>query len=222
MSGMNIMSRQSAAFVYWATIVFRFNQDHLKHIEQLARNMGCDGLQLTLSTKFGSKYGERYKGDHDDLEPRPEWISKSHRYERRLINLSGREQLNSAFMAETQRRFELVKQQRNVFITPLCEIGNRAIYVSADGLLHPCSWTSYTYRQMGNERKIINFKDNFQNSFSDKINLHRRSLEEVLDDDVWQHLFNNFDNEKKAWVECEQKCHKSLVDQDYAVDYLTN
>lgn len=222
MSGMNIMCQHSKAFVYWATIVFQFNQDHLANIEQQAKSIGCDGLQLTLSTKFGSKYGERYNGDHDELEPRAEWISKSHRYERRLINLSGRQQLNQQFMAETQQRFEQVKNKHNTFITPLCEIGNRAIYVSADGLLHPCSWTSYTYREMGNDRKTIHFKDNFQNKFKDSINLHHRSLEDVLNDDAWSYLFNSFDDQRCAWVECEQKCHKSLVDQDYAVDYLTN
>ena len=69
MQGMSIMCN-SPAFVYWATIMFSFNQDHIDKIKNQAIAIGCDGLQLTYSTKFGSKYGEAYGGQTDPLEPR--------------------------------------------------------------------------------------------------------------------------------------------------------
>lgn len=221
-TGMRIMCQESTAFVNWATIVFAFNQDHLDRIKQQAAEIGCDGVQLTYSTKFGSKYGEAYGGSADPLEPREEFISPTHRYERYFYNLSGRDQQNQAYMNTNRKMFEIVKAQHNKFITPMCSIGNRGIYVSADGVLHPCSWVSFPYVSMSTERKTINFKDSFHQVNRDKLNLHTRSLEEILADPLWAALFGSFDDPEKAWVECEQKCSCRLVDAEYAIGYLTN
>ena len=222
MTGLRIMCQESTAFVYWATIVFAFNQDYLDQIEQQARDIGCDGLQLTYSTKFGSKYGEAYGGAQDSIEPRPEFISKTHRYERYFRNISGREQLNQDYLAHNLQRYHTVKQEHNTVITPMCSIGNRGLYVSADGVLHPCSWVSFPYVSMSTNRKTINFKDSFHQIHRDRLNLKTRSLDDVLTDPIWNSLFNSFDNIEKSWVECEQKCNCQLVDKEYAVGWLTN
>lgn len=222
MTGMRIMCQNSPAFVYWATIVFAFNQDHLDQIEQQAREIGCDGLQLTYSTKFGSKYGEAYGGAQDPMEPRPEFISKTHRYERYFRNISGREQHNQDYLEHNLQRYQAVKQEHNTFITPMCSVGNRGLYVSADGVLHPCSWVSFPYVSMSTGRKTIHFKDSFHQVYREQLNLNTRSLDEVLNDPVWNSLAGSFDNPDKAWVECEQKCNCNLVDKEYAVGWLTN
>jgi MoaA/NifB/PqqE/SkfB family radical SAM enzyme len=222
MDGIKIMCNHSNAFVNWATIVFKFNQEHLEQIKQQAAELGCDGLQLTYSTKFGSKYGKAYGGLSDPLEPREEFISKTHRYERYFTNLSGREQLNQDYMDANQQQFEKISAEYNKFITPMCAIGNRGIYVSADGIIHPCSWVSYPYESLHTDRKTIQFKDSFHQSNRDGLNLHTRALDEILNDKVWEKLYNSFDSPGKAWVECEQKCHCTLVDQQYAVGWLTN
>ena len=222
MTGMKIMADHSTAFVYWAAIVFKFNQDHLSTIQHLASQQGCDGLQLTYSTKFGSKYGEAYGGATDDLEPRAEFVSDTHRYQRHFVPLTYREQHNQHYLETNQRMFEQVRQRHDKFITPMCQIGNRGLYVSADGVLHPCSWVSFPYTAMSTQRKTIWFQDSFHQKFRNRVNLSTRNLWEVLDDDVWEHLFHSFDMAEKAWVECEQKCHHDLVDQTYAVGYLTN
>lgn len=222
MTGMRIMSQESQAFVYWATIVFSFNQDHLDRIKQQAKDIGCDGVQLTYSTKFGSKYGEAYGGAQDPLEPREEFISSTHRYERYFTKLSDREQQYHEYIDHNQQRFIEIKQEYNKFITPMCTIGNRGLYVSADGVLHPCSWVSFPYVSMSTERKTINFKDSFHQVYRDKLNLKNRDLEDVLNDSIWSKLFDSFDDPARAWVECEQKCNCQLVDEKYAVGYLTN
>jgi len=222
MDGMRIMCNQSNAFVNWATIVFKFNQDYLDQIKQQASDLGCDGLQLTYSTKFGSKYGQAYGGLSDPLEPREEFISKTHRYERYFTNLSGREPLTQDYMDATQQQFDKISAEYNKFITPMCAIGNRGIYVSADGILHPCSWVSYPYKSLHTDRKTIQFKDSFHQTNRDKLNLYTRTLDEILNDKVWEKLYNSFNSTDKAWVECEQKCHCSLVNQEYAVGWLTN
>jgi MoaA/NifB/PqqE/SkfB family radical SAM enzyme len=221
-AGMKIMCRESSAFVYWATIVFAFNQDYLNQIEQQARDIGCDGLQLTYSTKFGSKYGEAYGGTKDSLEPRSEFISSTHRYERHFRNISGREQLNTEYLSHNQQRFEQIKQEHNTIITPMCSIGNRGLYVSADGVLHPCSWVSFPYISMSTDRKTIHFKDSFHQVHREQLNLKTQSLTDILNNPIWNKLFDTFDDPKKAWVECEQKCGCNLVDKEYAVGWLTN
>ena len=222
MIGMKIMCQESSAFVNWATILFAFNQDHIANITRQATDIGCDGLQLTHSTKFGSKYGEAYGGLTDPLEPRPEFISPTHRYERHFIKLSNREQDNQKYMDTDRLMFRITKEQHNKFITPMCNIGNRGLYVSADGVLHPCSWVSFPYVSMSTERKTINFKDSFHQVNREKLNLNTRSLDEVLQDPIWDTLFKSFDNTSSAWVECEQKCSCNLVDENYSVGWLTN
>jgi len=221
-TGMKIMCGESPAFVYWATIVFAFNQDYLDQIEQQARDLGCDGLQLTYSTKFGSKYGEAYGGTKDPMEPRPEFISSSHRYERHFRNISGRKQLNTEYLLHNQQQFEQIKQKHNTVITPMCSIGNRGLYVSADGVLHPCSWVSFPYVSMSTNRKTIYFKDSFHQVYREQLNLKTQSLTDILKNPIWNKLFDTFDDPKKAWVECEQKCNCNLVDNEYAVGWLTN
>jgi hypothetical protein len=222
MQGMSIMSQESSAFVYWATILFQFNQDYIARVEQQARDIGCDGLQLTYSTKFGSKYGEAYGGSHDLLEPRAEFISKTHRYERYFRQLSNRIVPNQKYIEHNKNKYFEVKQRHSSIVTPMCEIGNRGLYVSADGVLHPCSWVSYPYTSMSTKRKTINFKDSFHQNHREQLDLKKRSLDEVLNDPIWDKLFKTFDSEQKAWVECEQKCNCKLVDQEYAIGWLTN
>ena len=222
MQGMSIMSEKSKIFVNWAAIAFSFNQDHLEEMKNMAKSMGCDGFQLTHSTKFGSKYGDAYGGDTDALEPRQEFISKSHRYERYFTALTSRTPPIEDYMSHNLKQYHSIKQQYNSVVTPMCLIGNRGMYVSADGILHPCSWVSFPFVSMSTERKTIHFKDSFHQKNRELLNLNNRSLKDILSDDIWNSLFNSFNNCEKAWVECEQKCNTALVDQEYAVGFLTN
>ena len=104
----------------------------------------------------------------------------------------------------------------------MCAIGNRGLYISADGILHPCSWVSYPYETLSTARKTIQFQDSFHQMFRSQLDLHTRDLHEVLEDPIWSKLFNSFQDQNKAWVECEQKCNCKLVDENYAVGWLTN
>lgn len=223
MQGMKIMARQSSAFVHWAAIIFRFNENHLDDIVNQARTIGCDSVQFTKSTKFGSKYGEAYGGEADILEPLDSKnISSSHRYERYSIQLTDRVLDNQTYLDKNKVEFLQTKEKYNKFITPLCVIGNRALYVNAEGQLYPCSWTSFPYKELATERKSIKFEDSFFTVNKQALNLFNHSLEEVLNNPLWDKFFNSLDDQHRAWVECEQKCHTSLVTESYAVGYETN
>lgn len=223
MSGMKIMSQQSSAFVHWAPIIFSFNENYLDNIIEQARTIGCDSVQFTRSTKFGSVYGDAYGGTADPLEPTDtKHISKTHRYERYSILLTERRLNNHAYMSKNNIEFFKTKEKYNKFITPMCVIGNRGLYVNAVGQLYPCSWTSFPYIQLNTARKSINFEDSFFVVNKNALNLHSNSLESVLNNPIWDKFFNSLNDPHKAWVECEQKCNSLLVDETYAVGYETN
>ena len=221
MSGMEIMAKESDSFVHWATIIFKFNQDHLDNIIEQARNIGCDSVQFTRSTKFGSVYGA-YGAEKDPFEPRAEHISKTHRYERYSVATSNRQINNQTYMETNKIKFLDAREKWNTFVTPMCVIGNRGLYVNALGQLYPCSWTSFPYEQLSTDRKTIRYEDSFFNVNKDKLNLHTRSLSDILNDPIWDKFFSSVNDPASAWVECEQKCHKDLMDEGYAVGYETN
>lgn len=220
-SGMSILCKQSECHVNWATIVFSFNQDNLSDIKNLAKEIGCDGFQLTYSTKFGKKY-KNYGAEDDRLQPRDEFISKTHRYERYFEKLSDRDLKNTEYLEHNKNQYIKIKTQYNKFIRPMCSIGNRGLYVSADGVLHPCSWVSFPYVSLATDRKTIKFENSFNQLYRDKLNLHQRSLVEIINDSIWEKLYTSFNDRDRAWVECEQKCHVDLVNEDYSIGWYTN
>lgn len=212
----------SDVFLNWATIIFRFNQDHLEHIVDQARGLGMDAAQWTRSTKFGSVYSGY--GEVDDvLEPRAEFISKTHRYERQVINISGRQQDNQDYLQHNHQQYIKIQQQyQNSPIIPLCEIGNRGIYVNAEGVVFPCSWTSFPYNSLTHNGKTIEWQDGFFAKHRDRMNLNHRSFADIVSDPLWNQCSRGFVEPEKTWVECNQKCSATVVDKNYAVGWETN
>ncbi len=218
-----VRQHNSAVFLNWAMIVFKFNQDHIDRITDQAKALGMDSLQITKSTKFGSKYGNAYGGSNDVLEPRQEHISSSHRYERHTVNLSHRHINNTDYIKLNQQKyFEISKQYQDQPVTPLCEIGNRGIYVNAEGVVFPCSWTSFPYTSLTHGNKTIQWADSFFAKYRARMNLHDRSFEDIIQDPLWNKCSQGFSNADKTWVECAQKCSTALVNENYAVGWETN
>lgn len=218
-----VRNKNPDVFLNWAMIVFRFNQDYIQHITEQARALGMDSLQITRSTKFGSKYGNAYGGVNDVLEPRAEHISSSHRYERQTINISGRYIDNIDYLKFNQQKyFEIKQQYQNQPVTPLCEIGNRGIYVNAEGVVFPCSWTSFPYTSLSHNNKTIHWPDSFFAKYRQQMNLNYRTFEEIIHDPLWSKCSQGFVDSSKTWVECGQKCSTHVVDENYAVGWETN
>ena len=221
MRGMKICADESEMFVNWATIVFKFNEDHLLQIKQLAKEQGCDALQLTYSTKFGSKYGDAYGGELDPLEPSAKYISKTHRYERHTMDISNRHPVRLNYMKTNYKKYLEIKKRFTGNIIPMCLIGNRGLYLNAEGTIFPCSWTSFPYKSLENKGKTIKWEDSFFTKYKKLFNVKgNRTLEEILNDDLWTKLFDSF--AKNNWVECGQKCSREVVDKKYGIGYYTN
>jgi len=86
---------------------------------------------------------------------------------------------------------------------PLCEIGNKGLYIDARGRLFPCCWVANRYNH-NNEWQIL----------AQKFDLNKRDLTLVLHDEFWQREFRQF-----RWQECQTKCSSAIVNQDYATQW---
>ena len=196
--GVDSLRSTSACRLVWAAIAFKFNEDHLTKIVSAAQSSGFDAVQFTKSTKFGSIYSSY--GVNDPLEPSKKFVSESHRFERDVIALSSRG-INTTVSKINVALFKSVDKINNV--KPLCEIGNKGLYIDAQGRLFPCCWVANRYSH-NSEWKAI----------ATKFDLNRRTLADAVTDDFWSTTFKTF-----GWQECQTKCVSSRVNEKYATEW---
>ena len=196
--GITALRSASNCVIVWAAIAFRFNEQHLQHMRDLAQQLDVDIFQLTKSTKFGSIYPSY--GLDDALEPSVKFISSSHRFERQVYELSYR----GSWVPVHRENIKLYNQtQSRNGVTPLCEIGNKGLYIDARGRLFPCCWVANRYNHNSQWQQLA---ENFD--------LHKKTLETVLADPFWTGEFQAF-----KWQECQTKCSSSQVDRNYATSW---
>lgn len=198
MRGVETVRANSKVYMLWDCIGFKFNEQHIEYMKNMAKKLGFDSFQLTKSTKFGSKY-EHY-GKNDPLEPtRKDLISTSHRFERRLWHF------NNKIMAEPwkNKNNELLAQVKPIdSITPICHIGNKGLFINSRGEFYPCCWVANRYGH-----------NNHWNKLGQKYNLNDNQLVNVVDDSFWNKDFVNNS------YECSTKCASKFVDKNYATEW---
>jgi MoaA/NifB/PqqE/SkfB family radical SAM enzyme len=197
-AGIRELKTSSACRLVWATIAFKFNELYINSMENLARQLDMDAFQLTKSTKFGTVYPSY--GENDPLEPSKKFISSSHRFERDVVVLSLRG-LNNQVNATNLRLYRSDREINGV--RPLCEIGNKGLYIDARGRLFPCCWVANRYAH-NSEWKAI----------ATKFDLNVRTLTDAVTDDFWSTTFQNY-----GWQECQTKCAASRVNEKYATEW---
>lgn len=188
----------SACRTVWAAIAFKFNENHITKMVTLAQSYEFDAVQFTKSTKFGSVYPNY--GEHDPLEPSKKFVSNSHRFERDVILLSSRG-LNNQTNATNALLYQSAAEINGV--KPLCEIGNKGLYIDARGRLFPCCWVANRYSHNTEWQQL-----------AEQFNLHNRLLSEVVTDDFWDTKFKTF-----HWQECQSKCNSARVNENYATTW---
>jgi len=197
-AGIQALRSASQCQLVWAAIAFKFNESHIERMKQFAKDLGVDQFQLTKSTKFGSVYPSY--GVNDPLQPSVKYISSSHRFERDTIAFTTR----GADETVSQTNIQLFNQTKSRNgITPLCEIGNKGLYIDARGRLFPCCWVANRYNHNSDWQQLAN---NFD--------LHTKTLTTVLADSFWSTEFQTF-----KWQECQSKCKTSVVDKKYATSW---
>jgi len=88
-------------------------------------------------------------------------------------------------------------------VRPLCSIGNKGLYISAQGYLFPCCWVANRYAHNSEWQQL-----------AQKFDLNQRSLEAVLADEFWNDEFQTY-----RWTECQTKCAADKVTVDYAQEW---
>lgn len=191
------------AYRVWAAIAFRFNQDKLSHMQDMARDLEFDLFQVTKSTKFGSHYPETY-GVSDPLCPdRLDLVSSSQRFERVLIPIKQRvrpgELLKEIFW---QRAQQLDQKQQ---YSGICLIGNKGVFLNSQGEFYPCCWTANRYPH--NHQWHILARERF--------NLWNRTFSDIIADPFWHTDFLRFDS-----LECRTKCSaERLKDPEHTTEW---
>jgi MoaA/NifB/PqqE/SkfB family radical SAM enzyme len=196
-------SINSLTYCVWATIAFRFNQDHLEYIKSLAVEKNMDLFQLTKSTKFGSHYPASY-GVDDPLQPTHDsLVSSGQRFERVFDQLTLRprpsDDLKSIFL---DRANDLIKQQK---YSGICMIGNKGVFVNSQGEFYPCCWTANRYQH----------NLTWNTMAKQRFNLNHRTFAEIISDDFWTTDFLQFDS-----LECTTKCTpQKLHDRSHSTEW---
>ena len=190
--------RQSKAYKTWAAIAFKFNEGKIFHMREMAKKLSFDSFQLTLSTKFGKNYSAYPK--NDPLQPSDQYVATG-RFTRTHKNLSGKQWHDNCLDIFTKRFYNEDTEYQS--IVPLCMIGNKGLYINAEGKFNPCCWTSLRYAHNKNIFNYINFN---------------KTLTEVLDDPLWKKLFIDqaFGEGPK---ECAEKCSAKKWNLEHATSW---
>jgi MoaA/NifB/PqqE/SkfB family radical SAM enzyme len=199
MQGVTTLRNSSHVYMTWDAIAFKFNEDNLADMKLLAKELGFDQFQLTLSTKFNKVYSIYPEGDN--LQPKDKLISTNYRFQRQFTQFNERRE--STVGAKTNLR---LYNQAATFgeVTPLCGIGNKGLFINSQGHLFPCCWVANRYTH-NNEWLDVSKK---------QFDLNLRSLHEVLNDQFWSEEFEIFSR-----TECRTKCNKAVVNQQYATEW---
>jgi len=187
--------RHTEAFKTWAAIAFKFNEDNIDHMRDMAKQLNFDSFQLTLSTKFNKNYPS--DPEDDPLQHSDRYIATG-RSTRSTTPLSTKKWVDNCTDIFTERFH--VNNEKQRAIIPLCMIGNKGLYINAKGEFKPCCWTGLRYEH---NDKIFDYID-----FNQK-------LTKVLEDPAWRNLFNDFGSVR----ECSEKCSVKRWSLEHATNW---
>lgn len=197
MLGINALSN-SKAFKTWAAIAFKFNENKIDIMKQMAKQLNFDNFQLTLSTKFGKNYSSYPK--NDPLQPSDEYVAVG-RFTRQTDSLSDKVWKDNCVDIFAKRYYN--ENINNKSIVPLCMIGNKGLYINAQGKFYPCCWTGLRYPHNKNVFEYINFN---------------KKLPAVLDNNMWNTLFKDILTGGGP-KECGEKCSTKKWSFDHATQW---
>jgi MoaA/NifB/PqqE/SkfB family radical SAM enzyme len=210
--------------IVWSSIIFSFNENNLDDIKQVATDAGATHFQVVQSSLFGSNPSFKDYIDpalgYDPLEPNYKEVRTSkyaHSDRGMYIPLRPvkRPVGDTLSSSNVTRVYNVLKEQHTDVIAndliPACVIGERGLYIDAEGIIYPCSWVSHPFGVRRNATKEITWGKSLWVEHKDKFNLHNHSLNEILTGAYWNKLFNSFKDPAKKFVECSQKCHAAAT-----------
>lgn len=200
----NILRFNTQAIMTWASIAFNFNQMQIyDEMKKLAIELGFDRYQITKSTKFGSVYPSYLTDGLDKMEPTISgMVATGLRFDREVIDLTRRKQLENGKTFINDALWENIDKTQSII--PMCQIGNKGLYISADGYFYPCCWMANRY----NHTRWQQFKKS-------QFDLNQRTINEVLADPLWEEFFATIHGN----IECASKCKSANYNKEYATQW---
>ena len=179
-TGAKALRASSTCNMTWSTIYFRFNEDKIDTIRDLVKSLEFNTLRFVKSSKFDGRYNIN---DADLLKPvNPEYVAQTSQYEDFLYPLNGRHIPIKPLIHRTEAH-----------TWAKCIRWEKDIFINVDGLVLPCPWFNNMYIQ-----------NNFVKTHRDKINIKTRTLMEILQDPLWNELYQSFDTQ--PFEICQYKC----------------
>jgi len=199
-NGINTFNQHNTTtYKVWATIAFKFNEQHLIKIKTIALASGFDSYQLTKSTKFASKYPSY--GTNDPLEPEDrQMIASGHRFERIIEALTPKQRPGNELKTIFLQRAENLGNYSGI-----CLIGNKGVFLNSQGEFYPCCWTANRYEH----------NQDWHTRASTHFNLNTRTFQEIIADPFWTTEFLEFNSQ-----ECRTKCTPDrLTDRQHTTEW---
>lgn len=179
-NGIKTLRESSSCTIMWSTIYFNFNQQHIDHIRQLAKDLGCNHFQTVRSSKFDGRYA--IKGV-DELRPINKYVADN------LVYNTTIEVINPNNFAPID-----VPSPERPHAWAKCLNYKKDLFIGVNGLLAPCPWFNSGYQ---NNQFVV---DNFE-----KLSIKHRSFFEILNDhNLWKQLVELFDTTPLEI--CQLKC----------------
>lgn len=178
-TGITTLRSASPCYINWSTIYFKFNQDEIDKIANIAKELGCDSFQLVKSAKFDNTY---IVNGTDPLKPsKEEFVSQDNNYKR------------SKIIFKRENPFT-IEQTRNVHPWAKCLNCAKEINVTVTQDVYPCGWFNTGYQE-----------NPFVSNFKDRLSVKNKSLKDVLEDSVWGDLVDSF--QSNVLPICKIKCY---------------
>lgn len=193
LKGVKIITTYSKAHVAWSTIVFKFNQNKIKQIENMATLLKAHYFQLSFSTLFGN--------ENDYLKPDKKFISDlSYVYRKQVKQINPHPYRTDEVQKVADDYQELIHIDNKT--TPLCKTGSKGLHVNSEGYLFPCCWIAHSF----DIRENLKWEDSFFIKNKECFDLNKYSINEILKSKHWK-MF------EKSWIKnhfiiCKQKCFK--------------
>jgi len=183
----------------WNFITFKHNEHQLEAARQMSKDLGFESFQEKQTSRFiGTPYFEVYD---------------------RQGNVTHKlEQPTEQKIVFIDRK--TVENYKEVFSKAVisCQVEEeKSVYVDAQGHLYPCCFLgSVPYQYSTPDRLVWNFMQESTSVFMEKLeafggldglDLRKKSIEEIVDGDIWQTFWNK-SFEDKSILMCTRVCGK--------------
>jgi hypothetical protein len=164
-AGARALRRVTKAQMNWSAIYFKFNEDKMPWMQDLARDLGFDTFEAVLSTKFDNQYTIN---GVDPLKPVGGYVAIG-KYQ--VLQ----EKLNSRIPVVFYNKRDRHEWAR-------CANWDIPMFINVDGYVFPCPWFNSGY-----------LENDFFEKHRERLNIKSRTLTEILDDPLWAEMYTRFE-----------------------------